>query len=368
MKKSLFALAALGAFAGAAQAQSSVTLYGTLDAGVGTVSNNGVTGGNSFTGALQSVVENSNWGMRGMEDLGGGMKANFNLENGFDLTNGQNGGGNSGSVNNGQAGELFARAANVGISGAFGTVTVGRQFNPFVGAELGGQANGSASFAVNSLVAASLKTGGGTASFFPNNAISYNLPKFADISITALYAFGNNSSANSSAGNTTAVSAEWSNSGFSLGGGYQQITANTVTTTYGSTGSLGSNSALDETDYTVFAKYTAGPFTIGGNFINAKNSNYSINTTMLGASYTVSPAVNVALGYANSDSSTKVNLLGTYALSKRTYLYAMVDSVNNSAGGGTFNNFFVGNGQGNLTVFQTGISSTGVAAGLVTHF
>jgi len=360
MKKSLFALAVLGAFAGAAQAQSSVTLYGTLDAGVGTVSNTGA--GNSFTGATTSNVEPSSWGMRGMEDLGGGMKANFNLESGFDNLNGQIG-SNTGNYNGSLAGELFARAANVGISGAFGTVTLGRQFNPFVGAEFGGQSNGSDTFLVNSVVAAGATVGNGTTLFFPNNAISYSLPKFANIEITGLYAFGNNNSANSSAGNTTVVTAAWSSNGVSLGGGYQSLTADLA----GTYGSVGSGAQVDETDYTLYAKYTAGPFSIGGNFINAKNSTVSINTTMVSAGYQVSPEVNIALGYTNSNSNSKVNLLGTYALSKRTYLYAMVDSVNNSSTSSTsFNNLYVGTpnpgggpGAGSTTAF---------AAGLVTHF
>jgi len=423
MKKSLFALAVLGAFAGAAQAQSSVTLYGTLDTAVGTVSNNGAgsyatpsnstitglnlkadnsinnvgTNNNSFTGMLSSVVENNLWGMKGTEDLGGGMKSHFNLESQFE--------------NNGQvSGALFSRAANVGISGAFGDITVGTQFNPFVGAELSGQANGSNSFAVNSLAALSSAAapypantpptnlygttsaqgvvtainagaGGGAVNFFPTNSIRYDLPKFANIEISGLYAFGNNSSNYNSAGNTAVVTAGWSSNGVSLGGGYQKISASPNTVT-GGNGSFvaATGGQLDETDYTLYAKYTTGPFSIGGNYTSAqtttlplanKTTGTTTGLTMVSAAYQATPQVNIALGYSTVASSSKVNLLGTYAFSKRTYLYAMVDSVNNSssAGSATFGNFFVfGTNSNGGSPGQAGISSTGVAAGLVTHF
>ncbi len=93
MKKSLIALAAMGAFAGAAQAQSSVTLYGVVDANIEYVNNVGVvpTAANGFNrGPAHSVarmdpggLSGSRWGLRGTEDLGGGLKALFVLESGF---------------------------------------------------------------------------------------------------------------------------------------------------------------------------------------------------------------------------------------------------------------------------------------------
>ena len=87
MKKSLLALAVLAA-SGAAMAQSSVTLYGVADAGVTYVNGgqnwSGVTSGNNLTSRI---------GFRGVEDLGGGLKANFRLEAGLNLDNGD---GNSG--------------------------------------------------------------------------------------------------------------------------------------------------------------------------------------------------------------------------------------------------------------------------------
>ena len=366
MKKSLFALAVLGAFAGAAQAQSSVTLYGTIDASIANVSNTGA--GASITGMANSLIENNSWGLRGSEDLGGGMKAHFNLESAFSINNGQGPGTGGDASSNGNAnGELFGRAANVGIGGGFGDVTVGRILNPNIIAAFGGQSNGANSFVVNSLGAstATMGYGLGNVNFFVSNAVQYTLPKFADISITAFYGFGNNNSNNSSAGNTTAVSAEWSSNGIALGGAYQKLTAD-ATGSFGSTG--WTSHQPDEVDYQVFAKYTTGPFSIGANFMNNKVTvagvDTSANMTVASAGYQINPDVNLSLGYSTVNSGSKWNLIGKYSLSKRTYLYGMVDTVSNSSTSG-FSNFW------DATLGASAVTSgtsTGIAAGLVTHF
>ena len=97
MKKSLLALAAMGAFVGAAQAQSSVTVYGVIDAGVGSSSiTSGVNGANTikqnFVGGFTSsngtgMEAGSRLGFRGPEDLGGGLKAGFVMETGINFSN-----------------------------------------------------------------------------------------------------------------------------------------------------------------------------------------------------------------------------------------------------------------------------------------
>ena len=140
MKKSLFALAALGAFAGAAQAQSSVTLYGNLDATF--VHSAGSTSANTLAASANST---SLWGLTGSEDMGGGMKAGFDLKSELNLSTGQTGsstnvpatatltstglpnGGTVGPLNTGAASNLFNRGANLFISSAqFGEVKLGR--------------------------------------------------------------------------------------------------------------------------------------------------------------------------------------------------------------------------------------------------
>src|SRR5689334_25129546 len=127
MKKSLLALAAMGAFAGVAHAQSSVTLYGIIDEGFNYTSNVQTAAGAGRSGQhlynlSSGVLQGSRWGLRGTEDLGGGLKAVFVLESGFDVNSGKSG----------QGGALFGRQAYVGLSSQFGTVTLGRQYDSVV--------------------------------------------------------------------------------------------------------------------------------------------------------------------------------------------------------------------------------------------
>ncbi|SIT45665.1 OmpC family outer membrane porin [Paraburkholderia piptadeniae] len=106
-----------------AHAQNSVTLYGVVDAGVTYTSNAG--GSNQY--ALTSGNMGANrWGLRGSEDLGGGLSTIFTLESGFTIANGKFG----------QNGTFFGRQAFVGLSGSWGAVTLGRQYassSQFVG-------------------------------------------------------------------------------------------------------------------------------------------------------------------------------------------------------------------------------------------
>jgi general bacterial porin, GBP family len=110
MKKTLIVAAVAASFATAANAQSSVTLYGLIDAGFTYVNNEVAT--NTAKGSAAAFrmtsgnINGSRWGLRGTEDLGGGMKAIFTLENGFNLNNGTLG----------QGGRQFGRQAFVGIS------------------------------------------------------------------------------------------------------------------------------------------------------------------------------------------------------------------------------------------------------------
>jgi predicted porin len=122
MKRTLMVLGASSAFAIAAtaHAQSSVTLYGLIDAGL-TYTNN--QGGRSNFQETSGSVNGSRFGLRGSEDLGGGLKAVFVLENGFNIANGKLG----------QNGLEFGRQAFVGLSSEqFGTVTLGRQYDSVV--------------------------------------------------------------------------------------------------------------------------------------------------------------------------------------------------------------------------------------------
>ena len=136
MKKSLIALAALASFAGVASAQSSVTLFGIVDAtlafGHGTASNK--------TQLTNSGYNSSRLGFRGTEDLGGGMSASFWLEAGLNNDNGTGANSNTnnqpsgqpaaGTVPNGSQGLTFNRRSTVSLAGGWGELRLGRDYTP----------------------------------------------------------------------------------------------------------------------------------------------------------------------------------------------------------------------------------------------
>jgi predicted porin len=121
MRKSLIALAALGAFAGAAQAQTSVTLYGTIDANIEYV-NRAATptgGGGSILRMGSGGFASNRWGIRGVENLGGGLSGVFVIESGYNTDTGT-------SFN---ATRTYDRQTYVGLkSDTYGQLTFGRQY------------------------------------------------------------------------------------------------------------------------------------------------------------------------------------------------------------------------------------------------
>lgn len=122
MKMKLFAAAVAALAAGGAYAQSSVTLYGVVDAGVEYANHQpGVTGSHDVVRLTSGNMSGSRWGLRGVEDLGGGLKGVFVLESGFSLDTGTSG----------QSNRLFGRQAFVGLSSQYGQLTLGRHQTPF---------------------------------------------------------------------------------------------------------------------------------------------------------------------------------------------------------------------------------------------
>ncbi|NWK42794.1 porin [Ralstonia pickettii] len=173
MKKISLA-AGLALAAGFAHAQSSVTLYGLVDAGLVYVNNQS---GHANVESVTGPTSGSRVGLRGTEDLGGGLSAIFTLENGFDTSNGKLLQGN----------RLFGRQAFVGLaSKRLGTLTLGRQYDTMT--EIIG------SFAATSMWAW-LGTHPGdfddlNSTFRVNNAVKYRSPNFAGAQFTGLFAPG----------------------------------------------------------------------------------------------------------------------------------------------------------------------------------
>ncbi|MGH8807171.1 MAG: porin, partial [Noviherbaspirillum sp.] len=109
----------MGAFTGAASAQTNVTIYGLVDVAISRFDTSATSATWSLDGG-NFTKNGSRLGFKGSEDLGGGLSAIFTLENGFTADNGQLG----------QGGRIFGRQAFVGLSGGFGTVKFGRQNTP----------------------------------------------------------------------------------------------------------------------------------------------------------------------------------------------------------------------------------------------
>lgn len=329
MKKSLLALAVLGAFAGVAQAQTSVTIYGSLDAGVRRVTNFNDKGNTSL--AFGSGVYNSNrLGFKGVEDLGGGMNAHFNLENGFRTSDG--------AVN----GTLFDRTASVGFGGNWGSIDLGRQlsvnfktigsYDPtnykFIGI-IPTDDQGDIFTATNGTVT--------TVSDMTrlNNDIQYT-GAFGPVTVRAEYALGGVAGAVNS-GSAKAVGATYANGPFTVGGAYTKRNNNVGTT---------AAAYRDQTNWTVGGAFATGPFRVAVGYADNKQDMVVAGTEArakdywVGGSYNVTPALGLVAGYYETkatvigvDGKRKLGLIGaTYALSKRTNFYADVDSAKFTGG------------------------------------
>ncbi len=195
MKKSLLALAALTAFAGAASAQSSVTLSGSLDAGIRRVGKANASGtGNTYdwnVGGSQSAY--NNFTLSGIEDLGSGARAFFTLNHRFTLNNGVDNGfsvrgaGASQPAGSQQAAtpatEPFWRNAFVGVGGGFGDVRIGKILMP-----LQDMNGGFDAFNIGTV--GTLHTQGVNATNRANNALSYRSPVLGGLSVQLAAAAG----------------------------------------------------------------------------------------------------------------------------------------------------------------------------------
>jgi predicted porin len=174
MKKSLLALAVLSAFAGAASAQSSVTLSGRVDAGI--IRSGAATGGSQWTmGGSQSGYNALTFS--GREDLGGGMNAFFTLNHRFRI--------NTGEINNPGGASNFYRNVFVGLGGGFGDVRLGRMLMPL-------QEWNGAFDAFDTGYVASTHTGGINATVRATNTIYYRSPSMGGLFVHAAIAAGEN--------------------------------------------------------------------------------------------------------------------------------------------------------------------------------
>jgi len=214
MKKSLLAVAAIGAFASAAQAQSSVTVYGILDVGyIGSNAREGTVGANNQVKKIQksafgqSAEQTSRLGFKGTEDLGGGASAFFTVELGLTPQNSELSGGASTDAlqknTNASGSAVDNRQSFVGLKkNGIGQFAFGRQYTPVFNtgaATSPGQYNnvvGDLVYTSGSAYAATTTTGNGTNNGigFTNrasNALTAQSDRFAGFQVGGLYALNN---------------------------------------------------------------------------------------------------------------------------------------------------------------------------------
>jgi predicted porin len=310
MKKSILALALLGAFSSAAMAQSSVTIYGIIDAGVAYKD----AGAGKLTSLDSGLNSTSRLGFRGTEALSGGLKANFNLEMGLKADTGAN------------DAALFARGAWVGLSGEdFGSVNFGRhksltyiygaQIDPFMDGLLG---KTDLMFKLNAV---------------RDNSITYTSKSFSGFSVAAQYGFGEKTG-DATANRVTSVAASYING---------PLNANIV---WDQLKDANGNLAIGGEKLLAGASYDLGKDFFGVKLnamyeeIKGSTSLTNLKETkeqlyMVGGSIKADASTFI-LSYTDSNVKTSVNAnssriaLGyTYDLSKRTNLYASVANVKN---------------------------------------
>jgi len=312
-----------------AMAQSNVTLYGVVDAGI-SYSNN-VDGGSQVQ-ARSGSMSGGRWGMKGTEDLGGGVKAIFRLENGFNIYNGTLG----------QGGREFGRSAYVGLqSDHFGTLTLGRQYDPI--ADLEGAFVGDGVF--GSIFVTPGDVDNSDASLRFNNAIKYLSPVYAGLQFEGMYALGG-VAGDVTAGNVFSGAVLYSMGGLNVAGGYLFSKNNSATSNAG--GFVADNQVTK--GYTLrdgsfqtahaAAAYTFSKFTVGARYSNSQYKTYVTTAIVDGTekfnvgsgyvTYQFTPALKAAVNYsytkASGVTSASYHQLSAgvdYFLSKTTDLYAL---------------------------------------------
>lgn len=297
MKKSLIAIAALAATG--AFAQSSVTLYGVADIAVGKTNNPGLGLTNDTFQAIASNTLNngtSRFGLRGTEDLGGGLKAGFNFEGGLSLADG--------SANK-SGGQLFSRAANISLLGGFGELRAGRSLTTSFYSVASWELTGAANYSV---VAKQFNWAGAD----PRDSaqIMYNSPDFGGVKVSASTVLKGN--------------------GMYVVGG-QNKSKYDLAATYANgpvTASIAYNKVQDgNKGLALGGKYNFGAFQVAASYNDSETNagatlakGYTLGgSTQLGA---VTLTLDIARDTKFKD--TDVLVEGKYALSKRTFAYAAV--------------------------------------------
>ncbi|WP_454723381.1 MULTISPECIES: porin [Cupriavidus] len=336
MKMKLFAAAVAALAAGGAYAQSSVTLYGVADAGIEYTNHAtvGKTGNNNSFRLTSGNQSGSRWGLRGIEDLGGGLKGIFVLESGFSIDSGTSG----------QGSRLFGRQAFVGLQSQYGQLTLGRHQTPFY--DFGLIYDPMAISTRYSIGAQDNYIGASRA----DNSVKY-IGTFSGLTVQALYSFqrdGQEVPGVFTAGREYAFSASYAAGPFSVGAAYDESNGTNGTT-------APTTNAQMIRRATVAGTYAIGPAKVYAGYRYAHSFNGAVlpgaivantstalansvsNLYWLGVGYQLTPAFSLTgAAYYQDFKSTSAdpwNFVATadYALSKRTDLYTSLSYVKNKS-------------------------------------
>ncbi len=327
MKKVLFAVAATG-LAASAFAQSNVTIYGSMDAGVAYISN---LNGGSVARLDQGTMQPDRIGFRGTEDLGGNLKANFQLEAGFYTDTGAST----------KAGYLFNRYSTVGLSGDFGAVTMGNMPD-VVFDYIGKLSNGYQLTNWYLFHPGNLDSLANT--YQLNNSVRYTSPTFAGLQASAMYGFGE-VAGDSSNGRNVSTGVSYTNGPLRAAFAYSKLNnraagyAGTFLTALG----LGSAATVFNSLTTTAAGvgYTIGNVRLNTDYTQVKialptNQELTQHNFDLGSAWRYSTQNTLNVGYSLSTLSSNhwntVSLGNVYSLSKTTELYAQA-SYQRASGG-----------------------------------
>ena len=312
MKKSLIAVAALAAV-GAASAQSSVTLYGVVDTGYGVEQTKtelfGVTTKTRTTGLMSGNLSGSRWGLKGQEDLGNGLSAVFNVEAGFNSANGD------------FKDDGFNRRSVVGLKGSFGQVLLGRDYTPM------DTIGGGDYFQASDLVTADDPMGVGLYTVRANGV--HYAGEFGGVGVKAFVGYDDQKTTVSGIGTTSrnrnegyGVGVTYAGGPFMVGAAVQQFRSKDAVATTGKNTEYGLGASYDFTAAKLYAHYIANDFQTP----NAKPlQQFGLGVTAPFGAFTLGGQY--AYNYWKVAPGVKAEghdfvLQGTYALSKRTDLYA----------------------------------------------
>jgi general bacterial porin, GBP family len=353
-KFTLIATAVASLVSTSVMAQSTVTIYGIIDAAYMYTTKQA---GGSKHAIDAGQLATSRWGIRGSEDLGAGLKANFGLESTLANDTGATGTGFGGATPGTTAGtSMFDRQATVGLSGGFGTLNLGRQnilgvdsigladpiglahagTNPNV---LFSALNNSALYGSGVGVGNSFGTNDGGTALRQNNSIKYLTPVFSGFGGALMYGFGE-VPGSTSKNSYTGVSGYYSGGPFGAALAYAKLKNNVDPT---STLTLWGGGA----------KYAIDAFTLKATYAQNKvdTTNRKIAVTGLGLDYALTPAMTLTGAFYNTkrsginDGNAKQYIaMGKYAVSKRTTIYS---SLTHAKAG------------------STGANDTGLAPGLI---